>query len=374
MRDVDWRKSCFFFSQSCSNIWFCPPLSFSRLRQGARYVASAKRYEAPVSANIVSVVALHSVLLLADAENPSVLLGGEKSDDGVGTHSEVVGGETGPEASDALLGHGFGEAVTDGGVGELAVGASLLLLHLRLDVIEGEGANGSGHGRDHRAAELDLEGRGGGAHRSSGNILGSLVGDKHADVEGRGSHHGGDGTLPEGSDTLLGNDAGEGIEYVLVVSALSLGQGCVGLHAHKRQIARVAHEGTEGASEERAAGALKSGEVLTAVLVHFNPLSKVEVDSETEGTVDDLSEQGGVESTVELLRATDAVDLLCNGEGGSRAAHLRAKLDAHLDHIHGLDTAGGGGGGQGTDEEVEVEVVVGHCCSGCAGISFRSLK
>ena len=54
----------------------------------------------------------------------------------MGAHTEIVGGETSPESSDTLLGDRLGEAVRDAGVGKLAVGASLLLLHLGLDVVE----------------------------------------------------------------------------------------------------------------------------------------------------------------------------------------------------------------------------------------------
>ena len=74
------------------------------------------------------------------------------------THTEVVGGEAGPEASHALLSDGLGEAVGDAGVGQLAVRSRLLLLHLGLDVVEGERAARGSDGSDHGAAELDLEG------------------------------------------------------------------------------------------------------------------------------------------------------------------------------------------------------------------------
>ena len=107
-------------------------------------------------------------LLLADAEKLSVLLGSQESDDGVGANSEVVGGETRPEAQCAFFGHGDSEAVNDTGVGQLAIRASLLLLHLGLNVIEGKGADGSSHGGDHGATELDFQGRGVWAHHGCG--------------------------------------------------------------------------------------------------------------------------------------------------------------------------------------------------------------
>ena len=242
--------------------------------------------------SVSATLSLSCSLLLTDTEHLSVLLGGEKSDDSVGSHSEVVGGETGPEASHALLGQRLLQAVGDILVRHLTVSISLLLLHLRLEVVEGQGTESGSNGSQHRATELDLQRRGIWAHSFCGGILGRLVGDKHGDVKCTSSHHGGDCTPPEGSDSLLGDNAGERIKDVLVVAALSLGQGSVSLHSHKGQIARVANEGTKGASEEGATSTLQGAQVLTTVLVDLNPLGQVEVDTETESTVDDLSEQG----------------------------------------------------------------------------------
>jgi len=90
-----------------------------------------------------------SVLLLADAEELSVLFGGEESDDGVGAHPEVVGGEAGPEASNTLSCQRLSEAVSNARVGHLSIRACLLLLHLRLDIVEGERADSSGNSSDH---------------------------------------------------------------------------------------------------------------------------------------------------------------------------------------------------------------------------------
>ena len=239
-----------------------------------------------------------SVLLLADAEELAVLLGGEESDDGVGAHPEVVSGETSPEASHTLSCHRLGEAVSNARVGHLSVRARLLLLHLRLDVVEGERADSSGNSGNHRAAELDLEGRSVRAHGSSGNIFGGLVRNKHRYVQGGGSHHGGNGTLPQRSDTLLSNDASESVNNVLVVTTLSLREGGVGLHPDKSQIARVTNEGTEATGEEGAASALQSAQALASVPVHLNPLSQVKVDTKTQRAVDDLSQQGRVQATI----------------------------------------------------------------------------
>lgn len=110
--------------------------------------------------------------LLSNAKELSVLLSSQKSNNGVRSHSEVVGWETSPEASDSFLGHGFRDAVHNAGVGELTIRSSLLLLHLSLDVVKGKGTDGSSNSGDHRATELNLEwgsiwAHGGGSHVSS---------------------------------------------------------------------------------------------------------------------------------------------------------------------------------------------------------------
>ena len=144
-----------------------------------------------------------SVLLLADAEELSVLLGSQESDDGVGTNSEVVGWQAGPEASDTLLGHRNADAIHYLRVRQLAVGSSLLLLHLRLDVVEGKRSDSSGDGGEHAATELDLEGRRTITQSRCCSIFGRVVRDEHAHVESDGSRHSGHSTLPKSSDAFL---------------------------------------------------------------------------------------------------------------------------------------------------------------------------
>lgn len=53
----------------------------------------------------ISGAAVSSSLLLADAKELSVLFGSQKSDDSVGTNSEVVGWQASPEAGNTLLGN-----------------------------------------------------------------------------------------------------------------------------------------------------------------------------------------------------------------------------------------------------------------------------
>lgn len=93
-----------------------------------------------------------------------------------------------------------------------------------------------------------------------------------------------------------------------------------------------------------------------SVLFGLKVFSEIEVNSKTEGSIDELSEDGRVESPVELFDSTNAVELSDSVDEAGVATTLRVNLDAYLDHIHWLDAAGSSTGRQGTDEEVFVEV------------------
>ena len=85
-------------------------------------------------------------------------------------------------------------------------------------------------------------------------------------------------------------------------------------------------------------------------------VDQVRVDSETERSVHNLPEEGGIEPSIEALNATLGVDLLGHVHEAGLATAFGAKLDAHLDHIHRLDAAGGSHSGEGSAGKVLVEV------------------
>ena len=228
---------------------------------------------------------------LANTEQSSELFSREQSDNGVGTDSEVVCWETGPKSSDSFSFDRFCEAVWYSAVGKFSVWARLLFLNLRLDVVEWEGSHGSCDSCEHRGAHLDLEWTGGFAHRGGRNFLGRVVGHKHGDIQSCGSEHGWNGSLPERSDALVLDDSCESVSNVLVVSALFDGQGAVGLHTHKCQVAWVSDKGAEGTSGHCACSFLEGREV-AAIIRLFAVLAQVEVDTETGGTVNRLSQKG----------------------------------------------------------------------------------
>lgn len=139
---------------------------------------------------------------LSEAKESLVLLSSEEGDHGVGSNTEVVGGETGPEAEDTLTSNRLLQAVHDGLVGKDTIGTSLLLLNLCLNIVEGEGGARGGDTREHGSGNLDLEG--GPLRQAGGHAFShSIVGDEHGHVEGGGSSHGGHSSLPEGRDTFL---------------------------------------------------------------------------------------------------------------------------------------------------------------------------
>ena len=79
----------------------------SELREGAgvftaQLVLNIERK--PASASIAGVSIVYS-LVLSNTESPPVLLSSHESDNGVRAYSEIVGGQTGPEASDTFSGH-----------------------------------------------------------------------------------------------------------------------------------------------------------------------------------------------------------------------------------------------------------------------------
>ena len=67
-------------------------------------VLNIEREPLSTSACIAGVNIVYS-LVLSNSESFPVLLGSHESDNGVRAYSEVIGGQTGPEASNTLFGH-----------------------------------------------------------------------------------------------------------------------------------------------------------------------------------------------------------------------------------------------------------------------------
>lgn len=122
----------------------------------------------------------------------------------MGSNANVVGAETTVEAEDALLLGDLGEAVCHAAVGDLAVGALLLLLETGLDKVKGEGEEGGEEAGDGAGAEgLSLGGEVGVCLELG---LGLAEEGELAKVEGHGSDDGGSGSGPEGGDSLVLGD------------------------------------------------------------------------------------------------------------------------------------------------------------------------
>lgn len=80
---------------------------------------------------------------------------------------------------------------------------------------------------------------------------------------------------------------------------------------------------------------------MTPVFLVFNVLSQVEVDAETECAVDKLSHDGCIKPLVKFFDSSDFVDFTRHIKRVGRAATLRAQLNSHLNHVYGLNGAGG---------------------------------
>jgi hypothetical protein len=100
---------------------------------------------------------------------------------------------------------------------------------------------------------------------------------------------------------------------------------------------------------------LHESSVIRSVLL-FVILDHVEVNTETEGTVDELTHNGNFKYFIELFCATGGLDLASDREWGSRASTLRAELNAYLDHVHRLNAIGGSTGGEGAGQKVFVKI------------------
>lgn len=172
------------------------------------------------------------------------MLGGKQGDDGMRTYTNVVGRKASPEAGNTFFGQGLCNAVRNTFVWENTFSIRLLFLHLGLDVIERQRSASSAYSRYHGGRKLNLA-RLIGTIEGGKTLLNFLIGHKHSNVERRSSHHGGNGTSPEASDTLFSKSAAKGIKNVLVVTSLSLGQSSIGLHTYESEIARVSNERTE---------------------------------------------------------------------------------------------------------------------------------
>mmetsp|Transcript_6032 Transcript_6032/g.10891 ORF Transcript_6032/g.10891 Transcript_6032/m.10891 type:complete len:311 (+) Transcript_6032:98-1030(+) len=249
---------------------------------------------------------------------------------------DAVGGVAGVKGQWALLGESLHGAVQRALVRHGAVRRGLHLLDPCLHKVEGQRKGGRHHAR----------GAGTGHHRLllrllppqvlHEHLLELIVGGKHSHVESHSAHNGGPTARKPPADALVLGDLEESIKGVLVATALSEGQGAVCLHADEGKICWVAHDGAQSAGSQAARSLSRKRQVL-AVIVRDRSVADLVVEPKARGGVGCLTQQAGGETPVERTEALLFDQLGSNGDRGS----LGAQLEAHFDHIDGLNDAGG---------------------------------
>mmetsp|Transcript_89534 Transcript_89534/g.278634 ORF Transcript_89534/g.278634 Transcript_89534/m.278634 type:complete len:245 (+) Transcript_89534:237-971(+) len=194
-----------------------------------------------------------------------VVLGDERQH-GVGGDADIECGEAGVEAQRPAFRHDLHRAIHGALVLELPRdGVGLLLLHLRLDKVEGQGEEGGEETCDGGGAK-DL-GRAGDAHAGQGVLAGGVEG-QHAEVQRHGPRRRGPGSGHETHGPLLLHDEGHGAGDVGVARALRGRQHAVRLHADEREVRGVAHEGREAPRAQGGHRVLPEAQLLAGLLQH----------------------------------------------------------------------------------------------------------
>mmetsp|Transcript_23388 Transcript_23388/g.69632 ORF Transcript_23388/g.69632 Transcript_23388/m.69632 type:complete len:319 (+) Transcript_23388:530-1486(+) len=256
----------------------------------------------------------------------------DQRDHRVRRDAHVVGGEAGPQTRDAALLHLLHRAV-DGTLERHLTRdrVRLGLLHLRLDEVEGQREEGSEEAGNRRGAEGE---RGTLDAHVRELVLRQRVEAKHAEVQGHGARGGRRGALEEATHALLLHDGRERVADTSVVAALRHGRHRVRLHADQGEISRVADHGSNAARAQRTDRGLPEGHLLAR---HRSSRRELVVEAEARTGVEDLARQAGVQALVEPDEAILLDQVRGNGEGVRGTALSGAQLDAHLDHVHGLD-------------------------------------
>lgn len=190
-------------------------------------------------------------------------------------------------------------------------------------------------------------------------------------VQGHRPDDRGQSARPERRQTFLLGDADQRVKDGAVVGA-SLGRfEAVGLHTHEGQIGRVTDHRGDTAGRETRDGALGKGDLAVLLLgARVQLLDERVKETQTGGSVDGLSEETCRETGVKVHDLAGGDDLLGDtqsGRPGTGAGTFAGELQAHLDHVNGLDYDGGGHAGQAAVDEGEGGAHVGVVQDGGGG-------
>mmetsp|Transcript_127560 Transcript_127560/g.407986 ORF Transcript_127560/g.407986 Transcript_127560/m.407986 type:complete len:280 (-) Transcript_127560:57-896(-) len=273
--------------------------------------------------------------------------------------AHVVGREAGPQTSDAAdldLLHGAIDRALEWHLTGHRIG--LRLLDLCLDIVErqreeggeeaGDGGRAEGLSGSRDADRLEL-------------VLRQAVEAQHAEVQSHRTGRGRHGTLEETCGTLGLDDVRQGMPNSGVVPALRQRKHGVGLHPDERQIGGVADDRSDAAGAQGACRGLPEGHLLA---LHRGGLREDVEEAEAGPGVEHLACEARAEALVKAADSLLAEQLLGDLDGAGAAALGAADLDAHLDHVHGLDAAGGQTAREAAgDEGLGCLPYLGHGCS-----------
>ena len=271
------------------------------------------------------------------------IIGDNKRNHRMRRDPDIIRAKAPIESHPPLVADDLFRAVEEALVGELAVGPSALLLQTRLDEVEGQREKGGEEAGDGAGSEGAL----GVAER--GGVFAQLrlgLGEEGqlAEVERHRADHRRVATRPQRRDAFGLGDAHERVDDATVVGALCGRFESVGLHPDQRQVGRVADHGGHAAGGESCGGAFEEADFGAGGFGAGGEgvLEGVE-EAETGGCVDGLTQEAGGYAGVEVEEFALGEDVAGYGQRsglGAGAYTLAGELEAHFDHVDGLDAGG----------------------------------
>lgn len=259
------------------------------------------------------------------------------------SNADVVGTESTVESKRTFLLGNLGEAVEHAAVRVLAIGTLGLLLQSRLDKVKRQAEEGGEETGDGAGGE----GLGSGGQVRVGLELGLGLAEEGelAKVESHGSHHRGCGAGPESSDAFALGYRCECIDDGLVVLAVGEGLEAITLHSDEGQVGRVTNHGSDTSSSETSSRSFREADLSSFLLGLCGEGAHHSIEQAQAGSgIDGLSEKACGQTSVQVKDLSIGNDLSSNGNGrrlGTSGSSLTSELDADLDHVDGLDYAGG---------------------------------
>ena len=224
----------------------------------------------------------------------------KKGNDCMGSNSEIEGGETCPESSDALSLGSKHRTVNKATVWHSSIGQSLHLLKLSLNVVKRQGRGWCCTSWQHRGWEQDcfvvtL------SESPGQSLLSFIISNQHSHIQSACSENSGSSTVPEWRYTLFSDNSAKSFKDILVVSSFSFGKSWVSLHSNKDQITRGSNKRTYATCNKWAVSSLPCREILTFVYVALDMVSQVEVNTQSQSCVYSLSQKSRVKSTSYII-------------------------------------------------------------------------